>query len=225
MYSLKRRLRLFRDPAFTGGDAIAESLTTSLSAYTAAANGTWVAITSTEYAALQTNVSNTSLGATTASQLGLTGQAGFTFSKFIVTNIASTNCPAIPANSYLYAVCYRYANAGDTGMQLYRNTASNVYSNFTQVGSNLPATVNGYNYAVLKDTTSTPVVSASLAALFANTTRPQSLVFKTDTTPPSTVSTRYLVTNGPITTSTSIGTTFNQINFMYQTLSTTVKQW
>jgi len=220
MYSPKRRFRLFR-----GVDQIAASLTTSLSAYTSAANGTWVSITATEYAALQTNVANTSLGATTAAQLALTAQAGFTFSKFIVTNQADANCPAIPANSYVYAACYRYATAGHTGMQLYRNTASTVYSNFTQIGGDLPTTVVGYNYAVLKDTTSTPVETAGLAALFANTSSPQSLIFKGDTTAPTTVNTRYLVTNGPITTSTAINTQFTKINFMFQTLSTTAKQW
>lgn len=221
MYSPKRRFRLFRQ----GTDQIAASLTTSLSAYRSAANGTWVNITSTEYAALQTNVANTSLGATTAAQLNLTPQAGWTFSKFIATNEADANCPAIPANSYVYAACYRYATAGHTGMQLYRNTASNVYSNFTQIGGDLPTTVTGFNYAVLKDTTSTPVATAGLAAIFANTVSPQSLIFKGDLTVPTTVNTRYLITNGPITTSTNVNTQFTKVNFMFQTLSTTVKQW
>jgi len=225
MYSPKRRLRLFRHPAFSDVDQISASLTTSLSAYTSAANGTWVSVTSNEYATLQTNVANTSLGATTAAQLALASQAGFTMSKFITTNTADANCPAIPANSYVYAACYRYATAGHTGMQLYRNTASNVYSNFTQIGGDLPTTVAGYNYAVLKDTTSTPVANAGLAALFPNTSSPQSLYFKQQVTPPTTVSARYLITTGPITTSTNIATQFNQINFMFQTLSTTSKQW
>jgi hypothetical protein len=223
MYSPKRRFRLFR--VFGETDKIALSLTTSLAAYTSAANGTWVRITSTEYAALQTNVTNTSLGATTAAQLNLTAQAGFTASKFIVTNQADANCPAIPANSYVYAACYRYATAGHTGMQLYRNTASNVYSNFTQIGGDLPTTVSGFNYAVLKDTTSTPVATAGLAAIFPNTISPQSMIFKGDLTAPTTVNTRYLVTPGPITTSTTISTQFTKINFMFQTLSTTSKQW
>lgn len=220
MYSPKRRFRLFR----AREDNIAKSLTTNLSAYNSAANGTWVAITSSEYSALQSNVSSTSLGGTTASQLGLASQAGFTFSKYIATNIADANCPAIPANSYVYAACYRYATAGHTGMQLYRNTASNVYSNFTQVGGDLPTTVAGYNYAVLKDTNATPVATAGLAAMFVNTTSPQSFIFKTSSATP-TANTRVLITSGPITTSTNLTTSSTQINFMYQTLSTTSKQW
>lgn len=220
MYSPKRRFRLFR-----GVDQIAASLTTSLSAYRSAANGTWVSITATEYSTLQTNVANTSLGATTAAQLNLAISGAFSASPFIVTNIVDANCPAIPANSYVYAVCYRYGRAGDSGMQLYRNTASTVYSNFTQIGGDLPATVAGYNYAVLKDTASTAVATSGLAALFANTAAPQYLYFKPPATAPATVNARYLVTAGPITTSTTISTQYNQINFMFQTLSTTAKQW
>jgi len=221
MYSPKRRFRLFRQ----GTDQIAASLTTSLSAYTSAANGTWVSITSTEYSALQTNVTNTSLAATTAAQLNLAISGAFSTSKYIVTNIVDANCPAIPANSYVYAVSYRYGRAGDSGMQVYRNTASNVYSNFTQVGGDLPTTVSGYNYAVLKDTTATPVATSGLAAMFINTAAPQYFYFKLPAAAPATVNARYFVTPGPITTSTTISTQYNQINFMFQTLSTTVKQW
>jgi len=219
-------MKLFRDPAWSANDNIAKSLTTSLSAYNAASNGTWVSITSTEYTALQTNVSNTSLGMTTASQLALSAAGTFSASAYMATNASNSSyCPPIPANSYLYAVVYRYALAGQTGLQLYRNTASNVYSNFTQVGGDLPTTVNGYNYAVLKDTNSTPVSTASLAAIYTNTANSVYLLYKHPATVPTTVNGYYLVTAGPITSSTNLSNIFISGNYMFQTLSTTSKQW
>ena len=222
MYSPKRRFRLFRmGPA----DAIAASLTTSLSAYTSAADGTWVSITSTEYSALQTNVASTSIGMTTASQLTLSSNANFSSLAFMGTNQPDSYCPAIPANSYLYAAVYRYGLAGQTGLQLYRNTASNVYSNFTKVGGDLPTTVNGYNYVVLKDTTSSPLVGASLAAIFTNTASASNMFYKHPATAPATVNARYAITSGPITTSTNLTSTSAGLNFAIQTLSTTSKQW
>ena len=226
MYSPKRRFRLFRDPAFDGGrNAIAQSLTTSLSAYNSASDGQWVSITSAEYAALQANVSNTSLGMATTSLLALSSNGNFSTNAFISTNQPDANCPAIPANSYLYAVAYRYSLAGQTGLQLYRNSASNVYSNFTKVGSDLPTTISNYNYAVLKDTSLSPVANASLAAMYTNTAPAANMMYKHFGTAPTSVNARYVTTAGPITTSTNLTTTFAGLNFAIQTLSTTSKQW
>ena len=227
MYSPKKRFRLFRDPAFTGGtNNIITSLTTSLDTYNAAANGSWVSITSNEYVALQANVSNTSIGMTTNSLLAVSSNGNFSATAFIATNVVDANCPAIPANSYVYAAVYRYAAAGQSGIQLYQNTASNVYSNFTRIGSNLPTTVAGYNYVVLKDASSL-VVTPSIVSIYTNTASASNLSFKTPGTQPTTVSSRYanVNTNVPITTSTNLSTSFPGLNFAIQTLSTTSKQW
>lgn len=225
MYSPKRKLRLFRSPGWSSSDNIAKSLTTSLSAYNSASNGTWVSITSNEYTALQTNVSNTTIGMTTTAQLALCSNGTYSSSAYIATNVVDAYAPAIPANSYVYAAVYRYALAGQTGIQFYRNTASNVYSNFTQVGGDLPTTINGYNYVVLKDTNATAVSSASLMSVYTNTANPVYFLYKHFGTVPTTVNARYLVTAGPITTSTNVSTIASGITFAIQTLSTTSKQW
>lgn len=225
MYSPKRRLRLFRDPAFSTANAITTSLTTSLNAYNSASNGSWVSVTSNEYTALQTNVSNTSLGMTTTAQLALCSNGTFSSSAYLATNVTDVYAPAIPANSYVYAAAYRYALAGQTGLQLYRNTASNVYSNFTQVGGDLPTTVNGYNYVVLKDSNAAPVSNASLAAMYTNTANAVYFLYKHFGTVPTTVNARYVTTAGPVTTSTNLSNTFSGLTFAIQTLSTPSKPW
>ena len=217
MYSGKRRFRLFRDQA----NAITRSLTTSLNAYISASNGSWVSITSNEYTALQTNVSNTSLGMVSPTVLALASNGTFSAQAIMLTNQPNgTDSLAIPANSYLYAAVYRYGTAGQTGLQLYRNTASNVYSNFTQVGSDLPTTVNGYNYVVLKDPNATLVSNASLAAMWTNSADPRYLL--------------YAIRGGntvlwdkpvAVTSSTTLSTASPGYAIAIQTLSTTSKQW
>jgi len=224
MYSPKRRMRLFRDPAFTETDAIASALTTSLAAYRSANIGSWVSVTSDEYTAVQTTVSNTSIGMATTSLMAVSSNGNFVGNPFIATNVASADCPAIPAGSYVYAAAYRSTTAGRTGIQLYRNTTSNTYSNFTQLGSDLPTTVVGYNYVVLKQPAS-DVSTASLVALYTNTGNSRIFMFKPQATAPTNVNSRYLETAGPITTSTNIAPSPSGFSFALQTLSTTVKQW
>jgi len=226
MYSPKRRLRLFRNPAFTQTDAIANALTTSLSAYNSANIGSWVSVTSTEYDTVQTTVSNTSIGMATTSLMAASSNGNLLGnSKYISTNVASADCPAIPAGSYVYAAAYRSTLSGQTGIQLYQNTTSNTYSNFTQLGTNLPTSVVGYNYVVLKQSTSN-VSTASLVALYTNTAADaRFFMYKPPVTVPTSVNARYFETTGPITTSTNIAQTGVGYSVALQTLSTTVKQW
>jgi hypothetical protein len=107
----------------TNQDKIAAGLTTSLSAYNAAANGTWVEITEAEYAAIQTSVS----GVTKAGQLDNPAlyTATYEFGDMGFGNTATTTpaaeaagvTGAIPANSWMYA--YQYKTGGPASNRTY----------------------------------------------------------------------------------------------------------
>lgn len=153
MYSRKRQFRAFR--AAGPADRIADFLTTSLSAYTSATKGSWVRITSNEYTSLSSNISNTSIAGANSNVITAIGSADrFSSGQLMFTNIVSSNTPAIPANSYLYAVQFRYNTAG-SNVQVYANDSTTSYTNFSQVGSDLPVTTAGYNYYVLKGASNT----------------------------------------------------------------------
>lgn len=158
MYSPKRRFRLFR--TFGPTDAITPSLTTSLSAYTAAATGSWVKITSTEYAALKTNVGGLSVaGATDETITAIGTNTNFTTGSLMFTNIISSTTPKIPANSYVFAVSL-YTGAAISTVKVYANNSTSSYTNFTQIGGTLPATSSGaLSYYVLKGAT-TPTATS-----------------------------------------------------------------
>ncbi len=86
------------------GDKILDSLTTSAATYTAASAGSWIKITSTEWAAVQTNVTGTTkAGATDAILTAIGTSIGFTAGSISAYNQTSAATPAIPANNYLYA--------------------------------------------------------------------------------------------------------------------------
>jgi hypothetical protein len=136
-------------------DRIADFLTTSLSAYTSATKGSWVRITSNEYTSLSSNISNTSIAGANSNVITAIGTDDkFWNGPLMFTNIVSSNTPAIPANSYLYAVQFRY-NTANSNVQVYANDSTTSYTNFSQVGSDLPVTTSGYNYYVLKGASNT----------------------------------------------------------------------
>ena len=220
MYSPKRRFRLFR--SFGPVDRIAPSLTTSLSAYTAAGTGSWVKITSTEYTALQTNVSGTTpAGATAATMTAVGTSTNLTTGSVLFTSIVSPATPAVPANSYVYAVSFYY-NAINTDVRVYANDSTTSYTNFTQIGGSLPTTTAGTNYYVLKGaSTPTSNVDGNLA-MWHNDILNQG--FKQNV---GGVGVRYTTTSTP-SSSSSLSTVFATGTagaFSLQALTTTSKQW
>jgi hypothetical protein len=108
-------------PAVT--DKIAAGLSTSLTAYNAAADGTWVEITEAEYAAIQTSVA----GVTKAGQLDSPAlyTSTYEFGDMGFGNTATTTpaaeaagvTGAIPANSWMYA--YQYKTGGPASNRTY----------------------------------------------------------------------------------------------------------
>lgn len=155
-------------------------MTTSLTAYNAAANDDWVKITSTEYANLQTNVlstvkvgiSDAYLTAAVASGLSLQDKSAIT------ANTDTANTPAIPANNYLYAFAVKYGTNGQaTDMRVFTNTSTSSFTGFNQVGSVLPPTdaitvpsVYSINYYVRKGVTTTNGATSGLLSVFTGAT-------------------------------------------------------
>jgi len=211
-------------------DKILEALTTNRRTYLAATDGSWVAITSTEYGSLKSNVSGTSVGI--ASDTVMFAAANISFpgtasSSMIATNQSNSDCPPVPANSFVYAIAYRHIGS-KSGIQVYQNTTTGT-SNFTQLGGNLPTTasaINSFQFAVLKNklTFRNPTAAETLVSLFipANAS---GFFFKSAIAAPTTTTGRFLISPGTITTSTNLSSTFANGAFALQTLSTTTKQW
>jgi hypothetical protein len=218
MYSRKRRFRLFR--AFGPVDNITLSLTTSLSSYNAAANGTWVKITSGEYTALQTNVSGTTpAGATAATMTAIATSTNFTTGSLFFTNIVSSATPAIPANSYVYAMSF-YFNAVNSGISVYANDSTSSYTNFTKIGSTLPTTTAGLNYYVLKGASTPTASTTGNLAMWSNDNINHG--FKASI---GASGVRYVSTSTPSSSSTLSGSYALSAAFAIQGLTTTSKQW
>lgn len=217
MYSPKRRVRV-RKGLFV--DQITSSLTTSLSAYTAAANNTWVKITSTEYTALQTNVSGTTpAGATAATMTAIGIATNFNTGSIFFTNVVSSATPAVPANSYVYAISFFY-NGTNADVRVYANDSTTSYTNFTQLGGSLPTTTAGMNYYVLKGA-STPTASSDGNVAMWHTDNINHGIRQNV----GASGLRYLATSTP-SSSTSLSSTFgNAAAFSLQALTTTSKQW
>jgi hypothetical protein len=140
-------------------DAIAASLTTSLAAYTAAATGTWVSVTSTEYNAMKTAISGTSVSGNSDGQY-LSLSTNWTTPGFLGTGpfgganvVRGPSNPGIPANNYLYAFVFYLGNKTGVTIRVFTNNSAATYSNFTQVGTDITPQVNGNNYLIIKGST------------------------------------------------------------------------
>ena len=152
-------------------DKIYLSLTTSAASYEAAPVGTWVTITSTEYTALQTNVTSTSLVGSDAATFSAMTSLAFTTADFAAANINSTYSPTLAANTYLFAFAVRIKTPVTTtldNLRVYANTSTSVYSGFRMVGSApVPAAVAGVNYYVYKGQNAVNAATDGLLAITA----------------------------------------------------------
>jgi hypothetical protein len=223
------------------GDAIVASLTTSLAAYNAAATDDWVAITSTEYTNLQTNITGTTKAGLADSYL--TGAVGSNSSGFsqnkaaLVSNSVTAQSLAIPANNYLYAFAFRYVTTTPSaGMLVYANTNTGSTSGYNQVGNTLPSVSTvGISYFVRKGVTTTNGGTAGLLGFFTGTKMDYPSSFfgsagytgfnnYSSPTPPSM---RYLLNDGivPSSPSTLPSAIPGYGAFQIQGLTTATKQW
>lgn len=159
-------------PAAPAGptDKIALSLTTSLAAYNAASTNDWIEITSTEYAALQINVANTSKCGVSDSILTTAANTSLAAVPiFIAPAVDGTNGFNILANSYIYAVAFMYYVNGTTGMRIFANTNTASQNGYVQVGNVLPATTGNtvtVQYYVRKGASTTNGATAGRLAIY-----------------------------------------------------------
>ena len=129
-------------------DDIEHILTDSKSAYQNASNGTWVAITSTEYLRLSVQIAQTSKSGITEEFLerGLSVGRFFTYDDSTVAN----DLAPIPENSYVYAFRY-YSDEGGVEGNKVKVSSSTLTQGYEDLGSSLPASIQGdLNHYVLK---------------------------------------------------------------------------
>ena len=221
-------------------DQIIASLTTSLSAYNAAAADDWVQITAAEYTSLQTNISGTTKAGMSDAYMAAANGSGLTATdqSAIVCNTATTNTPAIGANRYLYGFSVKYGNnptvASDA--RVYTNTNTSSVTGFNQVGSILPTlstNIGGFaiSYYVRKGVSSVNAGTAGLLSIFtgATTQSARYLGFYINFSVANTM--KYLLftpsTTGGIPNSSSVlsGSLSGYGAFAIQGLTTATKQW
>lgn len=221
------------DPYLT--DQIYLTLTTNQAAYKAAAFGSWLAITSTEYTALQTSITGTSLAGTDASTFSGISSSSFTFNNFAATNIDTTFTPKITANTYIYAFAIKINKNPVTtvlnNIRVYANNSKSVYSGYVMIGSSpLPIPVLGANYYVYKGQSAVNASTDSLLAVTApgdGTLNAQAMHIGWASGLDSSISVRYIDSATlPLSSSTTLSTSPGLGRaFGIQALTTPTKQW
>jgi hypothetical protein len=151
----------------SGGDAIAASLTTSLASYQAASSGSWVKITSTEYANLQTNVLNTTKVGITDTMMTNASGANFGSTNLQTANAIGGSVVAIPANRYIYAFSMKNTSAISNLRCLANKNTASPATGYSYVGGILPTTTTGINYYVLKGVSATNGAVAGVLGMWA----------------------------------------------------------
>jgi hypothetical protein len=179
-----------------------------------------VKITSGEYATLQTKVADTTLVGTTAATYTAIGtNTNFTTGPLLLTNVVGASTPAVPANSYIYAVAFYY-NGTTSSFAAYANDSTTSYTNFSKIGATLPTTTAGNNYYVLKNPGNVTAPTTGNFAMWS--TEVLNHGFKQSV---SASGIRYTTTGTPSSSSTLSSTFGNASAFSIQGLTTTAKQW
>ncbi len=158
-------------------DNLRAALSTSLTQYDAASNGSWVKITADEYNNLASTITSVSKVATTDEVLNAVSGGGINNAgNVFVANHVGSRQIAIPANSYLFAVVIQWASKTPTDQTLVyvNNTAAN-YTGFSKVGGYLPNLVGANpnvspsmakNHYVFKKPSSTTTANGGLLGFF-----------------------------------------------------------
>ena len=116
-----------------GGDLIQANLTTSLAAYSAAANDDWVQITQAEYDAL-------AVGLGSVTEFGLADADYTTVARTYLGDFTFGNTAAtMPANSYVFAFKYASNTANVPAGGKFQVSSTSPNSGYAQLGSTLPA--------------------------------------------------------------------------------------
>lgn len=189
-------------------DDIAFILSTSLNAYETAATGEWVQISAGEYNNLSSRIFDVSK----------TGQFESTF--VISSNISTGGADYTVSNnngllmseaSYLFAFKYYTSGNNTQGCKVKLSETSH-QNNFEAVGSDLPSHNSGYNYFVLKGNDS-PTNAMAYLGIYGSNTIGYRFINSASV---------YFYESGD---AQDLSNTNDARSYLYQGLSTTVKQW
>ncbi len=193
-------------------DKLLANLSTSKAAYEAAANGTWIEITSTEYNSLASSLSNVTRSGTNEADY-ITASTGAFETNPSAWTIAQDDGNTIPTGSLLFAVKINTATASSTGAKVKISSTSSS-AGFSDVGTALPTHAIGEHYFLIKGNTTETTATGYLGYYKPNgsTIMRNSILGKG----------AYKFESGDANTLTG---TYTDIVFLYQGLSTTTKQW
>jgi hypothetical protein len=149
-------------------DKIFQSLTSAnKAAYTSLPDGSYLKISSSEYTALQTNLSEVTKVSTTDAIFTAANSTGFSTGATFFTNRASVDTPSIPANHFLFAIKLVYSVA-ISNIRIFANDNPTSYTNFRQIGGALPTTTAGENFYILKGSSTVTATTDGNLALWVS---------------------------------------------------------
>lgn len=189
-------------------DDIAAFLNSSRTAYTNASNGEWVRVLQSEYNDLANYLANVTKSGQSdgmfqsAGNNVSTGGANFT--------VSNNNGLTMSEGSYLFAFRY-YTHQNNTVDSNVKISETSHQSNFETVAGNLPPHDSGYNYFVLKGNSTATTTEAYLGIYESNT-----IGYKSNS------GSTYFYESGDVEDLTNDN---NNRAYLYQGLSSTIKQW
>lgn len=189
-------------------DDISAFLNSSRTAYNNATNGEWVRVLQSEYNDLANYLSDVTKSGQSdgmfqsAGNNISTGGANYT--------VSNNNGLTMSEGSYLFAFRY-YTHQNNTVDSNVKISETSHQNNFETVGENLPPHDSGYNYFVLKGNNTATTTEAYLGIYESNT-----IGFKSNS------GSTYYYESGDTEDLTNDN---NNRAYLYQGLSTTLKQW
>lgn len=203
-----------KDEEVISESPLLSNLTASKAAYQSAADGDWIAITEAEYDALAANLSDLTV-------------SGLSEDKFVVgtnpwnssanlTVLVGNNVATLPANSLVFAFKYsRYQGNTSTNARV-KISETNARSGFSNVGNTLPeasGTASSFHYYVLKGNNSPTTANSAYLGFYSGGQALGCVIQQY-----SNINTNW----GNLETEAN-NTSRSEV--VYQSLSTTTKQW
>ncbi|MDB5226317.1 MAG: cadherin repeat protein [Bacteroidota bacterium] len=193
-------------------DKIKLKLSTSQAAYIAVGTGNWIEITAAEYNALATGLNNVTRAGVT--EADYTNVAVSSTSSSGLYTIAQDDGATMPTGSYLFAFKISINSGTNSGAKV-KVSSTSVTTGYSDLGSVLPTHSTGDHYFVLKGNTIATTATGYLAYTYAAAA---TINFKTIPGKGN-----YSYGTGDVNVLPS--STTNDVVFLAQGLSTTVKQW
>ncbi len=189
-------------------DDIADFLTSSKTTYQSAADGTWIPITALEYGILASSLYDVTKSATSdaeynAMMIVTSGGSNFT--------LANNNGHTIPSGDYIFAFKFDAQTLANAGNKVYM-TSDSINGTYTAIGDPLPSHTSGNKYFVVKGNDISTTNVGYLAMYYSNNIGRKNLV----------AANNYVYAYGDVTSLPLVG---SDNTFLYQGLSTSVKQW